>query len=123
MKIPSSNSRGFAWLLANLFLIPACAFAAPDTQGQRAGEISRVIPSVSILRGGQSITADAKAPVYWQDVVNTLAAGRARVSLDDGSTVNLGSDSNLRVAKHDAGAQQTELAIGLGKIRIEAQKI
>ena len=123
MKILSSNSRGFACLLAALLLLPASAFAAPDTQGQRAGELSRVIPSVALLRGGQSIAADAKAPVYWQDVVNTLAGGRARVSLDDGSTVNLGSDSNLRVAKHDAGAQQTELAIGLGKIRIQAQKI
>src|SRR6266571_1240343 len=101
MKISSSNSRGLVRLLAILFLIPACAFAAPDTQGQRAGELSRVIPSVALLRGGQSLAADAKAPVYWQDVVNTLAGGRARVSLDDGSTVNLGSDSNLRVAKHD----------------------
>jgi hypothetical protein len=122
MKIRASLARVLVCPLAIFFLISA-AFAAPDTPGQRAGEISRVIPSVSILRAGQSIAADTKAPVYWQDVVNTLSGGRARVSLDDGSTVNLGSDSNLRVAKHDAGAQQTELAMGLGKIRIQAQKI
>jgi hypothetical protein len=123
MKIFSSNARGCVCALAALLLLPAAAFPLPDTPDQRAGELSRVIPSVSIVRGGQSIAADTKAPVYWQDVVNTLSSGRARVSLDDGSVVNLGSDSNLRVAKHDAGAQQTELAVGLGKIRIQAQKI
>jgi hypothetical protein len=123
MKIFSSNARGCVCALAALLLLPAAAFPLPDTPEQRAGELSRVIPSVSIVRGSQSIAADTKAPVYWQDVVNTLANGRARVSLDDGSVVNLGSDSNLRVAKHDAGAQQTELAVGLGKIRIQAQKI
>jgi FecR protein len=123
MKIFSSNARGCLCALAALLLLPAAAFPLPDTSEQRAGELSRVIPSVSIMRGGQSIAADTKAPVYWQDLVNTLATGRARVSLDDGSVVNLGSDSNLRVAKHDAGAQQTELAVGLGKVRIQAQKI
>jgi FecR-like protein len=122
MKIRTSPAPALVCLLAILFLISP-AVAAPDTQAQRAGELSRVIPSVTLVHGGQSIAADAKAPVYWQDVVNTLAGGRARVSLDDGSVVNLGSDSNLRVAKHDAGAQQTELAMGLGKIRIQTQKI
>jgi hypothetical protein len=113
----------FPCLLVNLLFIPVATFALPDTPGQRAGELSRVIPAINIIRGGESIAADARAPIYWQDVVNTLSSGRARVSLDDGSVVNLGSDSNLRVAKHDAGTQQTELAVGLGKIRIQAQKI
>src|SRR5260221_8585824 len=122
MKIRASIARAVVCLLAILFLVSA-AIAAPDTQEQRAGELSRVIPSVTLLRGGQSIAADTKTPVRWQDVVNTLAGGRARVSLDDGSTVNLGSDSNLRVVKHDAGAQQTVLTMGLGKIRIQAQKL
>jgi FecR protein len=123
MRIYASNVLASACLLAAFLFLPAATFASPDTPEQRAGEVSRVIPAVSITRGGQSIAADSKAPIYWQDVVNKLSSGRARVSLDDGSVVNLGSDSNLRVAKHDAGAQQTELAVGLGKIRIQAQKV
>jgi len=123
MKINASNAVAFACLLAIMLILPAVTFALPDTPEQRAGEVSRVIPAVTIVRSGQSVAADTKAPIYWQDVVNTLASGRARVSLDDGSVVNLGSDSSLRVAKHDAGAQQTELTVGLGKIRIQAQKI
>lgn len=123
MEIRASNALTFAPLLTLLLLIPAATIALADTPEQRAGEVSRVIPAVSIVRGGHSIAADTKAPVYWQDELNTLASGRARVSLDDGSILNLGSSSNLRVAKHDSGAQQTELAVGLGKIRIQAQKI
>src|ERR1700739_961044 len=94
MKIFSSNARGCLCALFVLLLLPAAAFPLPDTPEQRAGERSRVIPSVSIGRGGQSIAADTKAPVYWQDVVNTLATGRARVSLDDGSV------GNFRAASH-----------------------
>jgi hypothetical protein len=123
MKSRASNEVVFARLLAILLLIPTATIALADTPEQRAGEVSRVIPAVSIMRAGQSMAADTKSPVYWQDELNTLAGGRARVSLDDGSILNLGSSSNLRVAKHDAGAQQTELAVGLGKIRIQAQKI
>jgi len=123
MKICPSNAVVFVCPLAILLLVPAATITLADTPEQRAGEVSRVIPAVSIMRGGQSIAADTKTPVYWQDELNTLASGRARVSLDDGSILNLGSSSNLRVAKHDAGAQQTELAVGLGKIRVQAQKI
>ena len=123
MKILASTAQAFACLLAISLCFPAASFALPDTPEQRAGEVSRVIPAVSIMRGGQSMAADTKAPVYWQDELSTLASGRARVSLDDGSILNLGSSSNLRVAKHDSGTQQTELAVGLGKIRIQAQKI
>lgn len=123
MKSRASSTPAFASLLVILLVAPAATSALADTPEQRAGELSRVIPAVSVMRSGQSVAADTKTPIYWQDVVNTLASGRARVSLDDGSVVNLGSDSNLRVAKHDAGAQQTELAVGLGKMRIQAQKI
>ena len=59
----------------------------------------------------------------WQDVVNTQANARARVSLDDGSVLNVGSDSSVHVVKHDAGAQQTDLEVSFGKMRSQAQKI
>jgi hypothetical protein len=94
-----------------------------DTVAERAGEISRVIPAVNISRGSKSLTASAKTVVDWQDAVNTQANARARVALDDGSVLNVGSDSSVRIVKHDAGAQQTDLEISLGKMRSQAQKI
>src|ERR1700757_2212241 len=108
--------------MSALLCNPCEIMAAPDTP-QRAGEVSRVIPAVSIARGGKTISASAKTVVDWQDVVSTQASARARVALDDGSVLNVGSDSSIKVLKHDGGTQQTELELTFGKIRSQAQKI
>jgi hypothetical protein len=123
MKKKSPYACGLALLLSLLITIPADVFAEPQGAGQHAGEVSRVIPAVSIARGGKNITASAKTAVDWQDLVNTQANARARIALDDGSVLNVGSDTSLKVVKHDAGAQQTELELTYGKLRTQAQKI
>lgn len=109
--------------LSWLMVIPSSGSAEPQAAGQRAGEVSRVIPAVNIARSGKTIPAAAKTAVNWQDLVNTQANARARIALDDGSLLNVGSDSSIKVVKHDAGAQQTELELTYGKLRTQAQKI
>jgi ferric-dicitrate binding protein FerR (iron transport regulator) len=112
-----------AMLLSGLLAMPSPSWAAPEGAGQRAGEVSRVIPAVSIARSGKTIPAAAKTVVDWQDLVNTQVNARARIALDDGSVLNVGSDASVKVIKHDAGAQQTELELTYGKLRTQAQKI
>src|SRR5271165_6261770 len=123
MKTKSPFLVALVCLLSYAMAIPVDLWAAPAPADQRAGEISRVIPAVSIARGAKSIAASAKTIVDWQDVVNTQANARARVSLDDGSVLNVGSDSSVHVVKHDAGAQQTDLEVEFGKMRSKAQKL
>jgi FecR protein len=123
MKTKSPYALGLAVLLSFLLTIPADIWAAPQASGQRAGEVSRVIPAVSIARGSKSITASPKSVVDWQDLVNTQVNARARIALDDGSVLNVGSESSMKIVKHDAGAQQTELELTYGKLRTQAQKI
>jgi ferric-dicitrate binding protein FerR (iron transport regulator) len=123
MKKKSPYALGLALFLSLLIAIPADVSAAPQAAGQRAGEVSRVIPAVSIARSGKTITASAKTAVDWQDLVNTQVNARARIALDDGSVLNVGSESSMKVVKHDAGAQQTELELTYGKLRTQAQKI
>ena len=123
MKIKSPFLVALVCLMSYAIAIPGDLWAIPAPPDQRAGEISRVIPAVSIARGPQSITASAKTVVDWQDVLNTQANARARVSLDDGSVLNVGSDSSVHIVKHDAGAQQTDLEVSFGKMRSQAQKI
>ncbi len=123
MKTKSPYAFGLALVLSFLISIPADVWAAPQAAGQRAGEVSRVIPAVSIARSGKTITASAKTAVDWQDLVNTQVNARARIALDDGSVLNVGSESSMKVVKHDAGAQQTELELTYGKLRTQAQKI
>ena len=123
MKTKSPYAFGLTLLLSFLISIPGDICAAPQAAGQRAGEVSRVIPAVSIARSGKTITASAKTAVDWQDLVNTQINARARIALDDGSVLNVGSESAMKVVKHDAGAQQTELELTYGKLRTQAQKI
>lgn len=121
MQKKSCFAGGLAILLSYAMALPATGWA--DQPGQRAGEISRVIPAVSIARGGKNLTASPKTAVDWQDVVTTQANARARIALDDGSVLNVGSDSSLHIIKHDAGVQQTDLELAYGKLRSQAQKI
>ncbi len=123
MKMKPSCHLALSLFLSCSLVLPTELPAAPQATGQRAGEVSRVIPAVSIERGGKTITAAAKSEVEWQDQIDTHASARARVQLDDGSVLNLGSDSAMRVVKHDAAAQQTELELTYGKLRSQAQKI
>ena len=122
-KKKSPCAFGLAVLLSWLVAIPAESWADPQAAGQRAGEVSRIIPAVNIARSGKTIPAAAKTPVNWQDLVNTQVNARARIALDDGSVLNVGSESSIKVVKHDAGAQQTELELTYGKLRTQAQKI
>ncbi len=123
MKTKSPCALALAFLLSLIITIPADISAEPQAGGQKAGEVARVIPAVSIARGSKTLNASAKTEVYWQDLVNTKTDGRARIALDDGSVLNVGSDSSIKVVKHDAGAQQTELELAYGKLRTQAQKI
>jgi hypothetical protein len=123
MKTKSFCIPALACVLAFSIALPFDLLAEPQTGTQRAGEVSRVIPAVNIARGPKSIIAAAKTIVDWQDVVNTEANARARIALDDGSVLNVGSGSSLHIVKQDAGAQQTDLELSLGKMRSQAQKI
>jgi hypothetical protein len=111
MKRESSYVLILAILLSLIIAIPADICGSPQAAGQRAGEVSRLIPAVSIARGSKTINASAKSVVEWQDLLNTKADARARIALDDGSVLNVGSDSSIKVVKHDAGAQQTDLEL------------
>ena len=123
MNMKSPALVALAWVLAFAIAIPFDVFAQSPSAPQRAGEVSRVIPAVNIARGPKSLVAAAKTIVDWLDTVNTQPNARVRLALDDGSVLNIGSDSSVHIVKHDAGAQQTDLELSLGKIRSQAQKI
>jgi hypothetical protein len=95
---------------------------AAASVGQHAGKIANLIPAVNIIRAGQQAPAESQAPVMWEDTLATGHLARARVLLDEGSVLNVGSDSSLRVTKHDASAQQTELELQYGRVRSNAVK-
>jgi hypothetical protein len=112
-------------LIALTLLTSISIIVPPDVAaqvGQKAGEISRAIPDVGIARGSQQLPAPVKALVDWGDMVKTGDGGRARVALDDGSLLNVGSSSTLTVTQHNAAAQQTQIELTYGRVRSQVVK-
>lgn len=112
--------------LVALAILASLSIAIPPElyaqAGTKAGQISRAIPDVGIARGTQQLPAPVKALVDWGDVVRTGEGGRARVALDDGSLLNVGSSSSLTVSQHNAAAQQTQIELEYGRVRSQVVK-
>ena len=116
------NTRSGLWRLLALpaFLVLATALAA---QEQSAGQISRMIPDVNLQHGPKVRLASTGVKVQWGDLVTTDSNGRARVLLDDGSILNVGSNSQIRVVQHDAANQRTQIQMAYGRLRASAIRL
>ena len=98
--------------------------AAPQAV-QKAGTVSAAIPAETVQRQGQGTAVPLKVrdDVNWQDVVQTLDTGRVRISLQDGSLLNVGARSQMRIVQHDPQSQQTQVELTLGKMRSQVIKL
>jgi ferric-dicitrate binding protein FerR (iron transport regulator) len=97
--------------------------AADTANAQAAGKVSRLLPQVQIDRASQHIVAQVSSGLFWNDELRSGPGGRAHITLKDGSQLNLGSDSSLRILQHDAQAQQTSLDLIMGRVRGKITKL
>ena len=107
-------------LAAALALLVAAASLAQDPAqaNNRAGEVRLALAPAEIVRGAAPpFPAQRSEPIDWLDLLRTGRAGRIRVGLLDGSLLNVGSDSELRVLRHDPGTSQTDLELLYGRLR------
>ena len=110
--------RSLLSVLLSLLLAATPMFAAP-TDGQTAGEVKALIPAA--WRNSQPVKV--RDGLAWNDLLQTSDQGRLRAGLTDGSILSLGSNSALRVERHDAVSQQTSIAMSYGKLRSQVVKI
>lgn len=106
-------------LLLSLCLVPYSAlpaYAQAPAQ-QQAGEVTAQIPQAQVARPAETLPAAAGLAVLWNDLVETAPGGRVRLTLLDGSILNVGSRSSLRVVQHDAQTRQSDLTLTFGKLR------
>jgi len=99
--------------------------AGPQGGQPIAGRINKEIPQGTIQRQGlaQELPLTLNAVINWNDLIRTLQAGRAQITLLDGSTLNVGARSSIRILKHDPEKQQTELELTAGQVSANVQKI
>jgi|GEM_PF-231831 len=118
------SSKIFRLLALIMFALPS---AMSSQTGTSAGHISAEVVRTTLKRGAgrnvSSIDADVGTVVQWNDVIQTDHRGRVRIVLNDQSVLTLGSDSQLRVVKHDAATQQTSLELAYGRIRAQVAQI
>ncbi|MFB3923453.1 MAG: FecR domain-containing protein [Terriglobia bacterium] len=97
----------------------------PQAAGQPAGKVANAIPEETVQHPGQTAELPLKLadPVVWEDTVRTLKTGRVRIALLDGSFLNVGARSMMKIVKHDTQSQQTQIELQLGRLRGEVVKI
>lgn len=97
----------------------------PQADGQPAGKVTNAIPQATVLHTAQTNQANLSVSdaVLWEDTVRTLGTGRVRIGLADGSVLNVGVRSTMRIVKHDTQSQQTEIEMQLGKLRGQVVKL
>ena len=98
--------------------------AAPQA-ARKAGTVTGAIPSETVKPQGQGEAVPLKLQdsVNWQDVVETQNTGRVRISLLDGSVLNVGARSVMRIVEHNPQTQQTQVELTLGKMRSQVVKL
>lgn len=90
---------------------------------QHAGRVTAVVPQSQIERGTTQMETVTNSDLLWADLVRTERRGRVRIGLDDGSVLNVGSDSQLRVLKHEATTQYSELEMKVGRMLVDVRKL
>ena len=101
----------------------AVVFLASLACAQEVGNVANLVPAASITREKKTAEAKVADAVWLNDVLRTDKAGRMRLKLADGSLLSVGSAAELRVAKHDPNAQQSEIELLYGAMRGEVQSV
>jgi hypothetical protein len=113
-------------LAVSSMALPAFAGDVPAS-GTKAGSVTALLPTAHLSRtvNSKDVTKDAAKgdDVLWQDTIRTEKGGRARITLTDQSILSVGSQAELKVIKHDAKTQQTQLELTYGKIRAEVTTV
>ena len=104
--------RSVSTVLALLLCVYPLMGQAP-AERPVAGQVTALIPAAQ----RNDKTLKLKEEVDWNDLLRTDRAGRARVSLRDGSILSLGSYSEVKVVEHDPNGQHTLLQLNFGKMR------
>ena len=105
-------------ILTCLFLSLSASFAFGQDPPTRAGEVSSLLPQALIERGtAAAVEVNRHDPLFWRDWFETKELGRARLGLNDGSVINVGSQARLQVLEHEQAAETTELLLQAGKAR------
>lgn len=110
-------------LLVLAFLLIVALPVTAQTAPQEAGQVSALLPAAHIERGSSSpVEVKLRDPVFWRDWFETEEKARARLSLVDGSLLNVGSQARVQVVENNQATERTELELKFGKVRAQVKE-
>ncbi|MFQ5779045.1 MAG: FecR domain-containing protein, partial [Terriglobia bacterium] len=117
---------GVALIVGTILMFREPPEGAAPASAPRVGKAGRTTDVIPRAWRAQSKAAERElaraAPVFWQDIVWTERAARARLAIVDGSILNLGPETRLRVLPQDKTSSHTSLILQFGKIRAKVLK-
>lgn len=123
MNVRHITAPGTLLTLLALAALPCIALNAQEAADTRAGEVRAVRPDATIKRGDvDALAIKVSDAVNWQDWLATGEKGRARLGMDNGTVVNLGSEARLQLVPTDAATQTGEFLLAAGKVRAWVQE-
>jgi len=105
--------------LTALALVPAAlgGWLGAQTAPAPVGRAVRVIPRADVTRAARTLRLNENDPLAEQDRVRTGAGGRARLSLVDGSIINVGQSSEFIVRAAQEASRASALELRYGRLR------
>jgi len=97
-------------------LSPLSAFSSADNNNSSFEPVGKITGVVSIATRNRtnSNTGDV---VQANDNLRTNTSGRMRIELRDGSTLNVGAESDLKIVKHNPVTGETSVDLAEGRLR------
>lgn len=81
------------------------------------GKVARLIPRADLTRAARTMRLNENDAVAENDRIRTAAGGRTRITLNDGSILNVGSASELVVKVTQGAGQASNLELRYGRVR------
>lgn len=108
-----------ALLLCFLLSPPVPSAFGDSLAHESVGKVTGVSRSAS----EDSTPASIKDVIRSNELLSTNKSGRLRVQLDDGSILSIGSESQVRVTRHDPSTGETLIDLRSGRLRSRVVKV
>jgi FecR protein len=97
-------------------LSPLAAFSSGDNNNSSFEPVGKITGLVSIATRNRT-NSNTRDVVHANDSLRTNTSGRMRIELRDGSTLNVGAESDLKIVKHNPVTGETSVDLAEGRLR------
>lgn len=123
VEISAQRLRRAVALLLCFFLSPLSTLSFGDNNNSSSDEpVGKITGLVSIATRNRT-NSSIRDALRANDDLSTSKSGRMRIELKDGSTLNVGSESDLKIVKHDPATGETSVDLAAGRLRSRVVKV